>query len=112
MRAADQNRGVADGLSYFEVGDDWFDLWKAYEALRDNDLDEKSITATERTGFTQTANSIYRHRLGKYDPPDVNAGAKMYRRAGAIMHHGALAEGRTGGGLPAVGDQAWGVSAG
>ena len=37
--------------------------------------------------------------LGQPRPLGVNAGAKMHRRAGAIMHQAAPSEGRAGEGL-------------
>jgi hypothetical protein len=69
MRAAALHSGIASAMNYLSGNPGWVELYKAYEALRDNSLAPSAISANELRRFTHTANVEERHRENKYDPP-------------------------------------------
>lgn len=66
FRAANLSQPIADALTYLAGAPQWFELYKAFECLRDHALLAES---GETRRFTHTANAAARHRRGKYEPP-------------------------------------------
>lgn len=67
MHAADLEPAIGSALRYLQGKPSWFELYKAYEALRDRSMPNGGISQTEIGRFTQTANADERHREGKYE---------------------------------------------
>lgn len=65
IKTALANKAIGDALLYCGSDPDWFDLYKAFECLRDAEL----LGADPTKSFTQTA-TMFRHRKGRYDEPE------------------------------------------
>jgi hypothetical protein len=74
MKAAEANELLADALTYYSRGE-WFDVYKSVECLEalsnyQDLLSEAGVSKGDVTSLTHTANSLYRHRKGAFDPPE------------------------------------------
>ncbi|TPK57347.1 hypothetical protein FJ546_27360 [Mesorhizobium sp. B2-4-19] len=65
IKVALAHEAISNALLYCGSDPDWFDLYKAFECLRDAEL----LGGHPTKNFTQTANAMFRHRQGKYDMP-------------------------------------------
>lgn len=69
IRAARLEPGVALALKHFQAGSGWFDLYKAFESIRDRGLAKRAVEELQKSGsFTHNAN-LHRHRKGKFQAP-------------------------------------------
>lgn len=72
--AAGSSNELTDALVCCSKTDNWFELYKAWECIKDH-LAPNTVTSlgmttkTELDRFTRTVNSLYRHRKGRYIPP-------------------------------------------
>jgi hypothetical protein len=66
MRAAALEPAIGRALRYLQGKPGWFELYKAYEELRDRNMPDGGISRKEIARFTQTANADERHRQGKF----------------------------------------------
>jgi hypothetical protein len=75
MATAGRNSALNRALIYFGRGDNWFDIYKTYEALRKNAGGESKIkqkswyVAPETNKMTHTANALHRHAAGIFGVP-------------------------------------------
>jgi hypothetical protein len=70
MRAAALKPAIGSALRHLQGKPSWFELYKAYEELKDRKLPDAGISKTEIVRFTQTANADERHRQGKFRSHD------------------------------------------
>ncbi|MEP9397611.1 hypothetical protein [Mesorhizobium sp. KR2-14] len=63
MTVALAHESISQALLYCGSNPDWFELYKAFECLRDADL----LGSAPTKNFTQTANAMFRHRAGKHE---------------------------------------------
>jgi hypothetical protein len=66
IKIALAHEAISNALLYCGPDPDWFDLYKAFECLRDAEL----LGDDPTKNFTQTANAMFRHRIGKYEKPE------------------------------------------
>jgi hypothetical protein len=65
MRAAALEPAIGSALRYLQGKPSWFELYKAFEELKDRNMPNGGISRNEMKRFTRTANAHERHRQGK-----------------------------------------------
>jgi hypothetical protein len=88
---AETNKDLRDALMHY-ARPGWFELYKSFECLRDWAGGEPSLEAKnwvppgDFERLRRTANSLFRHRPGKYEPPKVPMTLKEAREMiGALI---------------------------
>lgn len=67
MRAVALEPSIGSALRYLQGKPSWFELYKAYEELKDWNMPNGGISRKEIARVTQTANAGERHRQGKFE---------------------------------------------
>ena len=90
LSIAENNDLLGDALMYFGRGQSWFDIYKALECIEEKVGGEAKLrnfgwaSPGEIKRLKQTANSLARHRRGKFDPGEqpmeMTAAQELLRR--------------------------------